>query len=152
MRLQPSIPYQVPSTLATHTGLQHMWAPFSCAFISMIHLPLYFQCLSQSLCSIYTGYLYISWLFCLSFSCYCFLHLKRPVLSCTFFTTTSSYSFPQLPKLPHIVLLLPLFHHLSQAICKVVIYVYVYIIYPNTPISENSKQLDGIFNASLGKH
>lgn len=145
MGLQPSVPYQDPSTVPTHTGLQNMWAPFSCAFLSMIHLQLYFQCLSQSLCSIYKGHLCISWLFCLSFSCYCFLHLKRPVLSCTFFAITPSYSFPQLPKLPHIMLLLPLFYHLSQAIYKVVICVCLYIIHPNTPISENSKQLDGIF-------
>lgn len=96
-----------------------------------------------------------AWYFLPFFVCCCSLHLKGPVSSCTFFTTTSSYSFPQCPRHQP--------HHASSASLLSFITAYLYdsyicvcecVLYTQTHQSMKilSNLMAFLKNASLRRH
>ena len=85
---------------AVHAGHQQVWASFSGASSPRSTHGFIFD-ISPWLCCIYTGHLGLPGSVCLSFSCCYFSFVEKdlsvPSYTTTFFTTTLSYRFPQVP-------------------------------------------------------
>lgn len=111
--------------------VQHVWAPFSSAFLSVIRSWLYFQCLSPK--SMFYPYR-APWCYSLAFLLFFFMLLfplsqrTCPIMSithCPLQTPHTPMALPSCPGANHIRLPPPPFQHLPQPICTTVVYVYV---------------------------